>query len=242
MTIRKNRDLMEKLAAEYVLGTLKGGARRRFEYWLQDDAALQAAVERWQTHLQPMAELSAAVAPPPRVWESVARKTKAPASAAKRVPGPIRTLYENLQFWRGLGIASTVLTVFLTVGLFRDGPGAASTAALDAFTLAILADDQSQPVALVTGKPDDKRITVRMIMPQSIGNDKALELWAVPAIGKPKSLGLLKTGGSVELSLPETVTPANSPVLAATLEPKGGSPDPNGATGPIVFKGAWIKL
>ena len=32
------------------------------------------------------------------------------------------------------------------------------------------------------------------------------------------------------------------PLLAVTLEPKGGSPNPNGPTGPIVFKGAWVQI
>ena len=32
------------------------------------------------------------------------------------------------------------------------------------------------------------------------------------------------------------------PLLAVTLEPKGGSPKADGPTGPIVFKGAWVKI
>jgi anti-sigma-K factor RskA len=31
-------------------------------------------------------------------------------------------------------------------------------------------------------------------------------------------------------------------LLAVTLEPKGGSPDPNGPSGPVLYKGAWIGL
>ena len=31
-------------------------------------------------------------------------------------------------------------------------------------------------------------------------------------------------------------------LLAVTLEPKGGSPNPNGPTGPILYKGRWVRV
>jgi anti-sigma-K factor RskA len=31
-------------------------------------------------------------------------------------------------------------------------------------------------------------------------------------------------------------------MLAVSLEPKGGSPDPNGPTGPILYKGNWVRM
>jgi anti-sigma-K factor RskA len=31
-------------------------------------------------------------------------------------------------------------------------------------------------------------------------------------------------------------------LLAISLEPKGGSPDPNGPTGPVLYKGGWARL
>ena len=31
-------------------------------------------------------------------------------------------------------------------------------------------------------------------------------------------------------------------VLAVSLEPKGGSPNPNAPTGPVLYKGAWVRV
>ena len=53
---------------------------------------------------------------------------------------------------------------------------------------------------------------------------------------------LLAVDGSVTLVLPDNATPQTVPLLAVTLEPKGGSPDPKGPTGPIVFKGSWLQI
>ena len=44
------------------------------------------------------------------------------------------------------------------------------------------------------------------------------------------------------LPLPANAIGDDVAVLAVSLEPKGGSPDPNGPTGPVVYKGAWVRL
>ena len=62
------RALADRLASEYVLGTLRGPARRRFESLLVAHPALRDAVAAWQGRLVPLSDRVAAVTPPARVW------------------------------------------------------------------------------------------------------------------------------------------------------------------------------
>src|SRR5213592_2619358 len=48
-------ELRDRLASEYVLGTLHGRARQRFQRLMKDDPALRAAVEFWERQLMPRA-------------------------------------------------------------------------------------------------------------------------------------------------------------------------------------------
>jgi len=231
--IRNNAALREKLASEYVLGTLRGGARRRFEGWLEEDAALRRTVAEWQDRLTPMAEFAPVARPSPQVWQAIESELKLK---------PRRSFWmglrEDLAFWRGLGMASTAAAAVLATVLLTRLP---TPEAPIADYVAMLADDKAQPVMLITGDARRRELTVRVLAPPPVAPDKSLELWAVPKEGAPRSLGLVAADGTVTLPLAENATPESAPVLAISLEPKGGSPNRNAPTGPILYKGAWLK-
>jgi anti-sigma-K factor RskA len=233
MNFRDNAVLREKLAAEYALGTLKGGARRRFEGWLHHDAALRRTTAEWQERLTPMAEFAAAQAPRRQVWRQIERRLKlAPAHAPWQF-----WRNDTLAFWRALGLASTALAALLVVVV--------TTGTLEAPRLdyvATLTDATSQTALLLTGDTRHRALTVRMVANAPVPDDRSLELWAVPKQGHPRSLGLLSARGEVKLALTSKALGDDVALLAVTLEPKGGSPDPNGPTGPILYKGAWLRV
>ena len=235
MNIERNEALVDMLAAEYVLGTLRGGARRRFNALQARHAVIRRAVAEWEDRLNPMAEFAPAVQPGPQVWDNIARQ-----AGLQQAPGAgwLQRMRESLGFWRGLSLASTTLAALLVAVLLLRPVGVDAPPAF----VAMLADDKSQPVAVVTGNARTHSLTVKLVSPQTVAADRSLELWAVPKQGNPRSLGLLAADGSITLALPANATPDTVPLLAVTLEPKGGSPKADGPTGPIVFKGAWVRI
>lgn len=239
MNIRDNDLLRDQLAAEYVLGTLTGGARRRFEYWMRDDAGLHNTVAEWQQRLLPMAEFSGAVTPSPKVWDALARRLDLQPRAAARKRAFWSSLRDDLAFWRGLGLVSTTAAlIMLNVLLLRQVP--VQTPAIP--YVAMLTDNNARSIAVVTNDASKHRMTLKLVTPQAIASDRSLEVWAISKDGKPHSMGLIGADGTVTAALPANLVPAEAPILAVTLEPKGGSPNLDGPTGPIVFKGEWVKV
>jgi anti-sigma-K factor RskA len=67
MNLNRHPELADRLAAAYALGTLRGGARRRFEALARQNPTLRAGALVWQERLSAMTELQAREAPSPNV-------------------------------------------------------------------------------------------------------------------------------------------------------------------------------
>ena len=67
MNLLKNPALLDQLAACHALGTLRGGARRRFEALARTHAPVRAAALIWQGRMASVAELQPQAAPSPAV-------------------------------------------------------------------------------------------------------------------------------------------------------------------------------
>ena len=68
-----DREIMDRLAAEYVLGTLRGGARRHFERWFRSPQ-VRAMVHEWEDRLADLEPATEGVAPPPEAWEGIEQR------------------------------------------------------------------------------------------------------------------------------------------------------------------------
>ncbi|NNG22858.1 anti-sigma factor [Telluria aromaticivorans] len=233
MKLRDNEPLRERLAAEYVLGTLRGRARRRFEGLMHGDAALRRTVAAWADRIGAMAEFVPPVAPPAQVWRAIRTRL------GLELPAPAWQFWRHgsLGFWRRLGVASSMAAALLLVTVMQREPQQPAVS-----DIATLLDEKAQTALLVTADRERRLLTVRLVATQPLSPGQVLQLWAVPQQGTPRSLGVLD--GSRQLALPLTAQAIGADValLAVSLEPQGGSPDPNGPSGPILYKGGWIRV
>ncbi|MBM3116864.1 anti-sigma factor [Jeongeupia naejangsanensis] len=222
-----NPQLRDRLAGQYVLGSLRGPARRRFEKLMHADANLRRAVTGWEARLLPLANALPEVAPPPRVWRGIADRLRA------REPVPTWS-WRGLVLWRTLagGFAAMLLAgVVIYPVLVQRGA--------EAQYLAVLQDPQAQ-IALLASATRDGRLKIKPLNDlRQVSAQKALELWALPDGGKPRSLGLIAPDGKtvIELKTQAGLIPA----LAVSLEPPGGSPTGQ-PTGPVLYSGKMLSI
>jgi anti-sigma-K factor RskA len=249
MRFRGKPELQERLAAEYVLGTLRGRARQRFERWMREDAAIAQAVARWQERMAPMTTAVAPVTPPQRVWRAIEQRIGADRTGRKS------GFWDSLAFWRGLGLAASGAAAALLAATVLLAPRAPDPAPAPVVLrvpsegmpnayLAVLSDAKTQkPVLVVSAGVKSDQLWIKTLDPAIHVADKSLELWALPSGGAPKSLGLVADSDKAALKLVAAAEQSlgDVPALAVSLEPKGGSRT-GAPTGPVLFSGPCIKF
>jgi anti-sigma-K factor RskA len=217
--------LRRALAADYAIGLMPSAARRRFEQLLLDDAALRAELAQWQESLATLTETLPEHPVPDRVWQGI----------TARIEPQVLHVPEKRPFWNWLrvtaALCSIVVLVFLGSLYNRD----------DARYRATLLTADAQPALKVEAHADYLRVEPLTLA--TVDSDRSLELWAIPADGKPISLGVIPAGGKgkVELSEAQKVLIGKPIALAVSLEPKGGSPTGQ-PTGPVLYQGPLAGL
>jgi anti-sigma-K factor RskA len=261
-------ELRDLMAAEYVLGTLSGADRRRFERLLSGDRDLRDLVEHWELKLNPLADSVAPVEPAAHVWDEIARRT-ATAPDAIPEPEPVREswldrLWGSLGFWRGATAlaAATAAALVVYVGLLPRGWAPEQIAALDKRLariedttrglaarpthVAVLLDKDQRPMMTADFDSTDGRLLLRLnLTPPRDFTTNVLEVWLVSPDGTRRSLGVFpseRPGTTTALVLPHATAEALAKAgLAVSLEPRGGSTTGQ-PSGPVLFSGALMPV
>ena len=252
-------ETLDRLAASYALGTLRGPARRRFETMAREQAPVRAAARVWQSRLASINELQTSVQPAQAVWTRIdnllqAQQAQA-AMLAARTTAPVSQGFRwaewlsSLTVWRATSAAGVLATVVaVTTGLGVSDKLGGEIASLQRQLqstphieyVAVLADDQAKASMLVTFDPKHNKLTLQRVDGFREADDRSLQLWALPPSGGPKSLGVLGQDKLLRLTAAEGDV-RDVPTLAISLEPRGGVPSATGPTGPVLFKGALIQ-
>jgi anti-sigma-K factor RskA len=223
-------ELPDRLAAEYVLGTLAGGARRRFDALLPAHPALRNAVSRWEAHLLPMALGAAPIEPPASVWASIETRLgweahgAAATIAATGHAGVLSS--RKLRFWQAFSAMASLVALLLAM-LMRLAPA-------EAPMIVVLHATQGTETLVAGLSADRRQLSIQPLQRVTLTPSQSLELWALPKSGAPASLGVIS--GDKLTALSRRTLPKDTKGLAVTLEPLGGSAS-GAPTGPILFAG-----
>jgi len=233
--MRLSDQALHLLAAEYVLGTLRGPARRRFATMARTDRRVEAILRRWEGELTPLAERVAPVEPPARVWKEIERQVLDAGASRPRdrplVPSQ-RTSGLSPGFWRAFAMLATGFASVLAAAFLWFSP---QREADPAFVAVLTASDAVPRMIVAMHGADELR--VRMVKPWAGVEGKSLELWAVPKNGAPRSLGLIDNDRDSRIRLAAAdARVAGANAFAVSLEPRGGSATGQ-PTGPVLCSG-----
>jgi anti-sigma-K factor RskA len=239
-------ELLDRLAAEYALGTLRGRARRRFERLLRELPAARSAVQAWQERLAALATSVPATAPPQRVWDAIEARVQPPAARKAARSG----------WWRpALGFAFGALA---TLGLVQLAPQtlvsldrlAQKEQALPQSYVGLLTDASNVPHLLVSSTRHGTRVSVKSLRPWQVPAGKVAQVWALPRDRDGRELPPLPLGIARPASPPGSTTfemaatseqlLANVPRLAVSFEDAPAAPGQTPSA--FVFSGFCVKL
>lgn len=233
---------LERLSREYVLGTLTGRARRRFERLLAEAPLATRVVVRWQQRFDVLAAGVPPVQPRDQVWHGLQQRLF--ASREKPAAPSFWARVQALLAPRVLGgalagvLAATVVLKLQPQWLELES----RSEALPQSYVGLLINDAGQPALLASSRRHGRSITVKLLQPLTVPDGQVARLWALPREGAPFLVGLVPARGSATIALTDSAEKLFFTVgrLALTIEPVTAGAD--APSTPFVASGHCVKL
>lgn len=234
-------ELLDQLASAYVLGTLRGPARRRFERLCRESQAVRLAVQAWEVKLTPLAVSVPATTPSPALWSRIARQLGHVEARSSR------------DWWRFL--APTVSFAFglvMAVGLLQMSPGLlprtekAAPSAEVAKTVVppsyvgLLLDKDGVPAILASSLRHGRTLSIKFLQKIEIPEGKFARVWAIAPNQPARLLGTLN-GQALKFEMSGTSEELLSTTkqLAVSIDDRDATPTEPAS---YVFIGHCVKL
>jgi anti-sigma-K factor RskA len=228
---RLDPDFQEAIAAEYLLGVLRGAARRRLEAMRREDLELDRVIDLCETRFAALGLGVPALEPTPAFRHHLRQKLgiadlDRPQSASRtRIWFPVFAV-----------AAVVVLALVLTWRALIPPPVPRPPMAVS-----LIRSPTHRTIFVAVVSAGARSVLIYPVGQPSIPSGRTLELWALEAAHPPVPIGFFaKARRGYRYGMPRAAR-LHLVGLAFSVEPPGGSPRPY-PTGPIIGRGPMTLL
>ncbi len=222
--------VIDRLAASYVLGTLQGGARRRFESAMYSQPTVGAAVASWTEQMSPLLTTLAPMAPSQAVWTSIAKATSIKTSAAAKASWWQQRLAPLFApFITPLPAGALALGVALGVvvpALWQTQTTSQRQAVLPESYVGVLATPEGKTGLTVSSLRKGKVVELQQAKITALPDKKTLYLWRIDKAEQITPVAAIpnEKWGKITLDEPAESVFFSAVELAVSMEPIGTAP------------------
>ncbi|UJX27759.1 anti-sigma factor (plasmid) [Pseudoalteromonas sp. CF6-2] len=226
----ENQTLIDMLAAEYVLGTLRGPARDRFARLMLTSTRAREATWMWEQHLNNLASSIESIPPDDHVWEKIVSRVDPDV-----IPIHSKAKKSNSSILQAWSLIATAACIVLALIIWQPHESAKSQAQ----QIALFKNQEQTPLWFIDVQQNNLSVKASAaLIPRT---DKDYELWMIiKGQEAPISLGLLPKSGRLELPKDARFNADDISLLAVSLEPLGGSP--NGSPTEVLYTTELVVL
>lgn len=233
-----DREDLDMLAAEYVLGTLASDERNAVTRRRANEPELESLIQTWERRLAPLGDEITEIAPGPDLFSRIEQRLDE-LEADQPWPGEtdsaasqLQSLKRKLRGWQwSTGIATAAAVVLCALLLTTPEPQPAP----ESFVAVFQHDDQ-QPAFMLTVDLSNRRLNVIPVTAEAVPG-KSYQLWikADPLGPNPRSVGVMNAKMELESGSLQQYDPAllKQATFGISIEPEGGSPTGQ-PTGPAI--------
>lgn len=221
-------ELLDSLAGQYVLGTLTGLARKRFQRLMLTSSKAREATSMWEQNLNNLASAITPQIPNDEVWVQIMQRIENKPQPSKTV---VHTKPSIWRTWSFVATAACIILAFLVIQ--------PTTSIKQTQQVALVQNQDKQSLWFID--VNEQGLSIKASSQLSAQTNKDYELWMIlKGQDTPISLGLLPKQGDKLLMKDKRFKASDIALLAVSLEPLGGSP--NGLPTEVLYTTELILL
>jgi len=221
-------ELLDSLAGQYVLGTLTGLARKRFQRLMLTSSKAREATSMWEQNLNNLASAITPQIPNDEVWVQIMQRIENKPQPSKTV---VHTKPSIWRTWSFVATAACIILAFLVIQ--------PTTSIKQTQQVALVQNQDKQSLWFID--VNEQGLSIKASSQLSAQTNKDYELWMIlKGQDTPISLGLLPKQGDKLLMKDKRFKASDIALLAVSLEPLGGSP--NGLPTEVLYTTELVLL